>query len=132
MKPDVRLFLAAILAPIVGGSSSGPIVDLDYSSYQGYHETATGLNVWKGCVHTPLSVYLTRTQQILKLTCAAFGMHRLQSGTCDGNLPSLLPRIIARSLPLWTNLPCVPSRVLQVHLPSMVSTQALVTRIVYS
>lgn len=55
MKPDVRLLLAATLAPIVGGSSSGPIVDLDYSSYQGYHETATGLNIWKGCVLTRLS-----------------------------------------------------------------------------
>lgn len=55
MKPDVRLLLAATLAPIVGGSSSGPIVDLDYSSYQGYYETATGLNIWKGCVLTPLS-----------------------------------------------------------------------------
>jgi hypothetical protein len=55
MKPDVRLLLAATLAPIVGGSSSGPIVDLGYSSYQGYHEAATGLNIWKGCVLTPLS-----------------------------------------------------------------------------
>ncbi|RHZ64927.1 putative carboxylesterase [Aspergillus thermomutatus] len=48
MKLDLRLLLAASLAPIVGGSSSGPIVDLDYSSYQGYYEATTGLNVWKG------------------------------------------------------------------------------------
>jgi hypothetical protein len=55
MKPNVLLLLAATLAPIVGGSSSGPVVDLGYSSYRGYYETATGLNIWKGCVLTPLS-----------------------------------------------------------------------------
>ncbi|KAK9558231.1 hypothetical protein V6Z88_004530 [Aspergillus fumigatus] len=48
MKTDVCLLLAATLAPIVGGSSSGLIVHLDYSSYQGYHEASTGLNIWKG------------------------------------------------------------------------------------
>jgi hypothetical protein len=50
MKVDLRLFLAASLAPIVGASSSGPVVDLEYASYQGYYEAATGLNIWKGCV----------------------------------------------------------------------------------
>jgi hypothetical protein len=55
MKPDVRLLLAVTLAPVVGGSSSSPIVDLGYSSYQGHYEAATGLNIWKGYVLTPLS-----------------------------------------------------------------------------
>ncbi|KAF7117473.1 hypothetical protein CNMCM5793_006455 [Aspergillus hiratsukae] len=48
MKLDLRLLLAASLAPIVGASSSGPIVDLDYASYQGYYENITELNIWKG------------------------------------------------------------------------------------
>ncbi|KAL5358588.1 Alpha/Beta hydrolase protein [Aspergillus floccosus] len=48
MKLDFRLLLAAILAPIVGCSASGPIVDLGYSSYQGYYEATTSLNIWKG------------------------------------------------------------------------------------
>jgi hypothetical protein len=50
MQAALRLVLAATLAPILGGSLSGPIVDLGYSSYQGYNEATTGLNIWKGCV----------------------------------------------------------------------------------
>ncbi|EAU30772.1 conserved hypothetical protein [Aspergillus terreus NIH2624] len=48
MQAALRLVLAATLAPILGGSLSGPIVDLGYSSYQGYNEATTGLNIWKG------------------------------------------------------------------------------------
>ncbi|GIJ97930.1 hypothetical protein Aspvir_000036 [Aspergillus viridinutans] len=48
MRLDPGLFLAASLASLVAGSSSGPIVNVGYSSYQGYYEASTGLNIWKG------------------------------------------------------------------------------------
>ncbi|GIJ89467.1 hypothetical protein Asppvi_008409 [Aspergillus pseudoviridinutans] len=47
MKLDLGLLLAATLASLVAGSSSGPVVDLGYSSYQGYYEASAGLNIWK-------------------------------------------------------------------------------------
>lgn len=97
MKTDVCLLLAATLAPIVGGSSSGLIVHLDYSTYQGYHEASTGLNIWKGYAVTPQPAWNAANA---KLTSAAFGMHRLLSGSCDGSLHGLQSRItVISSMP---------------------------------
>ncbi|KAF7177783.1 hypothetical protein CNMCM7691_006217 [Aspergillus felis] len=50
MKLDLGLLLAASLTTLVAGSSSGPIVNIGYSSYQGYYEASNGLNIWKGQV----------------------------------------------------------------------------------
>ncbi|KAE8393100.1 Alpha/Beta hydrolase protein [Aspergillus alliaceus] len=47
----VRLLAVSIALCAVAGdaiTSSGPIVHLGYSSYQGYYNATTGLNIWKG------------------------------------------------------------------------------------
>ncbi|EAW14623.1 putative carboxylesterase [Aspergillus clavatus NRRL 1] len=51
MRFSSQALVAIGLAPIVGGSpapSSGLTVNLGYSSYQGYFDSANGLNIWKG------------------------------------------------------------------------------------
>ncbi|KAF7616774.1 hypothetical protein AFLA_004828 [Aspergillus flavus NRRL3357] len=42
------LTVSLALVATVGGNPSEPIVDLGYSSYRGYYNTTTGLNIWKG------------------------------------------------------------------------------------
>lgn len=59
----MRHLLTVSLAVVasVRAKASDPVVDLGYSSYQGYYNTTTGLNIWKGCAaitsvcHTPMS-----------------------------------------------------------------------------
>ncbi|KAJ0426179.1 Alpha/Beta hydrolase protein [Aspergillus carlsbadensis] len=44
----VRRILHLLLAVKLVHAVEGPIVDLGYARYQGYHDSASGLNVWKG------------------------------------------------------------------------------------
>jgi hypothetical protein len=52
MRSKTRVLAAAVAAAcvaeaLVSPRSNGPIVDLGYATYQGYHSNTYGLNVWK-------------------------------------------------------------------------------------
>lgn len=42
------LTVSAVAVFTTGATTVAPVVDLGYARYQGYHDSASGLNVWKG------------------------------------------------------------------------------------
>ncbi|KAL4905499.1 hypothetical protein BDW74DRAFT_177867 [Aspergillus multicolor] len=54
--------LAAVSIIQTGFAAEGPIVDLGYATYQGYHDATFGLNVWKGVRYAAAPVGKLRWQ----------------------------------------------------------------------
>lgn len=122
------LTVSLALVATVGGNPSEPIVDLGYSSYRGYYNTTTGLNIWKGCAATcPIS---TSTKRLLIPLRAEFAMRPLQSTNCDGNPLLLLLGIPAIFFQLLTSRLSARNPVPLGHRQSMASTRVQVTRTV--
>ncbi|KAL2811858.1 Alpha/Beta hydrolase protein [Aspergillus granulosus] len=64
MSGLIQLWLSAtgFIQSVIAANSNGPIVNLGYATYQGYHDSTSGLNVWKGIRYAAAPVGKLRWQ----------------------------------------------------------------------
>lgn len=49
---SVLIIVTLLLRSCLNQSTAAPVVDLDYARYQGYYNSTSGLNIYKGyCLH---------------------------------------------------------------------------------
>ena len=106
------------------------LVNLGYARYQGYYDSAFGLNVFKGYAMTFNSICFEQCS-IIDSNFPASDMPLLQSADSVGNHPRHRGKITPLSM-LRPSLRSVHSPALRRPQPSMASTLDLVMRTAYS
>lgn len=101
---------------ISNSSISVHVVDLGYEIYEGYTNTSTGLNVWKGCVQqwTSTLCYCPADE------ASAFATLLLRPGQTGGSLHRLLLSTEPTFSPLETSLQGVPKQPMLLTLATLV------------